>query len=157
MATVKLVIPSAIKSVEPYAKTASTEYAFRTLVKPNENATANVFAAATAGTERVLGVLEKAISSTDSDYASETKVPVMQDMQGIWEFAVGTGTADINDEQGYCDLKDADEIDVTATSVTIIFVTSFVTGSSSGPNVGSGGKVLGKIVRWAGIEAPATN
>jgi len=147
MATVNLVVPSPIRTLEKYAKTASTAYRFRTLVAPNENATANVFAAATASTERILGVLEKAIAATDSDYTSETKVPVMQDMQGIWQFTVGTGTADVNDEQGYIDLKDADEVDVTASSIDAVFVTSFVSGTI----------VLGKIVRWAHNEAPTTN
>ncbi len=157
MATVKNVRPSAIRTFEPYAKEASVAYAFRTLIAPNEDNSTNTFVPATSSTERVLGVLEKAIVSTDADFTSETKVSLQQDMQGIWEFAVGTGTADINDEQGYIDLKDADEVDVTATSIDAVFVTSFVTDSSSGPNVGSGGKVLGKIVRWAHIEAPATN
>ena len=147
MATVKLVIPSAINSLEKYAKPASTEYSFRTLLAPNEDNSSNTFTAATSGTERVLGVLQKAIASTDSDYTSETKVPVRQDMQGIWRFSVGTGTADVNDEQGYIDLKDADEVDVSASTIDAVFVTSFVSATV----------ILGKIVRWAHIEAPVTN
>jgi hypothetical protein len=147
MATVKLVRPSATRSQEPYDKPASTEFAYRTLLAPNEDASSNTFVAATASTERVLGVIQKAIASTDSDYASETAVPVMIDINGVWSFAVGNGTADGNDKQGYVDLHDADEVDVTASTIDAVFVTGFVSAS----------EVHGKIVRWAHIEAPATN
>lgn len=145
MATVNLVRPSALKTVEPFAKPASTAFPFRSLLAPNEDNSSNTFVASTSSTERVLGVLQKAIASTDSDYASETKVPVMQDINGIWKFTVGTGTADINDEQGYIDLKDTDEVDVTASTIDVVFVTSFIKAT----------EVLGKIVRWAHIEAPS--
>lgn len=147
MATVTLVRPSALKVVEPYAKPASTAYAFRTLLAPNEDATTNTFIAATSSTERCLGVIQKTIASTDADYASETKVPVMQDIGGIWKFAVGTGTADVNDEQGYIDLKDADEVDVTASTIDAIFVTGFISATA----------VLGKITRWAHLSNPAND
>jgi len=147
MATVKLVVPSTNRTVEPYAKEASVAYPFRTIIAPNEDASTNTFIPATASTERVLGVLQKAIASTDADYASETKCPLMQDIQGIWQFTVGTGSADINDEQGYIDLKDTDEVDVSASTIDAVFVTSYVSATV----------VLGKIVRWAHIESPATN
>ena len=148
MATVRNVRPSAIRKVEPYAKPASTAFAFRTLVAANENNSANTFAASAAATERVLGVLQKAIASTDSDYASETKVAVEIDVDGVYEFSVDSGgTADANDEQGYIDLQDEDEVDVTTSSVDSVFVTSFVSGTV----------VLGKIVRWAHLEPPITN
>lgn len=147
MATVTLVRPSAVKTVEPYAKPASTAFAFRTLLAPNEDDSSNTFVAATSSTERCLGVIQKAIASSDSDYASETKVPVLQDIAGIFKFAVGTGTADVNDEQGYIDLKDADEVDVTASTIDAIFVTAFISASF----------VLGKITRWAHLSNPAND
>lgn len=145
MATVQLVIPSTNRTVEGYAKIASTAFPFRSMLAPNANATDNTFVAATSSTETILGVLQKTVASTDADYASETKVPLMIDTNGVWKFTVGTGTADVNDEQGYIDLKDTDEVDVTASTVDEIFVTSFVSASI----------VLGKICRWAHIEAPA--
>jgi hypothetical protein len=147
MATVKLVIPSAVKILERYAKPASTAFAFRTLLAPNEDNSSNTFVASTASTERCLGVLQTTVTSADADYASETKVPVLQDIAGVWEFAVGTGTADINDEQGYIDLKDADEVDVNASTFDPVFVTSFVSAT----------KVLGKITRWAHLSNPAND
>ena len=139
MATVNLVRPSPLSRVERYAKPASVAFPFRSLLAPNEDATSNTFVASTSSTERTLGVLETTITSADSDYASETKVPVRIDEMGIFRFAVGTGTADINDEQGYIDLKDTDEVDVTASTIDAVFVTSFVSASV----------VLGKIVRWS--------
>ncbi len=147
MATVKLVVPSAVKSLERFAKPASTAFPFRSLLAPNEDNSTNTFIPATSSTERCLGVIQTTVLSTDSDYASETKVPVQIDQSGIWEFTVGTGSADINDEQGYIDLKDTDEVDVTASTIDAIFVTSFVSAT----------KVLGKIVRWAHLENPANN
>ena len=145
MATVKLVIPSAVKCLERFAKPVSTAFPFRSLLAPNEDATTNTFVAATSSTERCLGVIQTTVLSTDADYASETKVPVQIDINGIWEFTVGTGSADINDEQGYIDLKDTDEVDVTASTIDEIFVTSFISAT----------KVLGKICRWAHLEAPS--
>lgn len=144
---IKLRYPSAVARTEFYAKPASTAFVVDSLVSANEDNTTNTFIAATAATERVLGCLQKAIASTDTDYASETKVPLLVDEHGIWEFDVGTGTADINDEQGYIDLKDADEVDVNASAIDAVFVVNFVSGT----------KVQGKIVRWNGMEAPATN
>ena len=139
--------PSAAARMEYYAKPASTAFAADSLVAGNEDATSNTFVAAAAATERVIGVLTKAIASTDSDYASETKVPVQVDELGLWEFDVGTGTADANDEQGYIDLADASNVDVTASAVDMVFVTNFVSGT----------KVQGRIVRWNQLEAPITN
>lgn len=139
--------PSSRSRIEYYAKTASTAYAEGSLVSANENATANVFAATTASSERVLGVVQKTIAATDSDYASETKIPLLVDEDGIWEATVGTGTADVNDEQGYVDLTDAISVDVTASAIDMFFVQNFVSGTV----------VQGNIVRWNQHEAPATN
>lgn len=147
MATVDLVRPTPNKRIERFAKPASTAFAFRTLVAPNEDNSSNTFVAATSSTERVLGSLDTTITSADDDYASETKVPILVDEFGTWKFTVGTGTADVNDEQGYIDLKDTDEVDVTASAVDPIFVTSYVSATV----------VLGKMTNWAWNQRPATN
>ena len=144
---VNLVVPSPVSRVEYYAKPASTAFTEGSLVSGNEDATSNTFVASSSSSERVIGVIGKTIASTDSDYASETKVPVQVDELGIWEFDVGTGTADVNDEQGYIDLADASNVDVTASAIDMVFVTGFVSGS----------KVQGRIVRWNQTEPPATN
>ena len=142
---VKLKVPSPVARTEYYAKPASTAFAIDSLVAPNKDNTSNTFVAATSSTTVNLGVLQKAVASTDSDYASETKVPVLVDELGIWEFDVGTGSADINDEQGYIDLTDAVGVNVTASTVDAVFVVNYVSAT----------KVQGKIVRWAGLEPPA--
>lgn len=145
--SVTLKNPSAAARMEFYAKPASTAFVADTLVSGNEDATSNTFVAATAAKERVLGVLTTTIAATDADYASETKVPVQVDELGLWEFDVGTGTADVNDEQGYVDLTDAAGVDVTASTIDMVFVVNFVSGT----------KVQGRIVRWNQTEPPATN
>jgi len=137
--------PSALARVELYAKPASTAFAIGDLLAANINATANTFIAATASTEFHIGVLQRTIASTDSDYTSETKVEVLVDEVGIWEVDVGTGTADINDEQGYIDLKDTNEADVTASAIDALFVYQFVSGTV----------VRVKICSWAGLQRPA--
>ena len=147
MATVDLVRPTANRRLEPYTKPASTAFAFRILLAADEDATTQAFAAASASTERVLGVSNFTIVSGDSDYATANKRPVLVDEGGIWKFAVGTGTADANDEQGYIDLKDEDEVDVTASSVDNVFVTAFISATS----------VLGKIVGWVGLDRPSVH
>lgn len=145
MATVDLVRPTPNKRIEPYTKGASVAFPFRSLIAADEDATTQAFIPATASTERVLGSANFTTVSTDSDYATANKKPLLVDELGIWRFSVGTGTADANDEQGYIDLKDTDEVDVTASTVDAVFVTSFISSTV----------VLGKIVRWQGIEAPA--
>jgi len=147
MATVSLVKPTALRRSEPFAKPASTAFAFRSLVAPNEDNSSNTFVAASASTERVLGSLGTTIVAADDDYALETKVPIEVDEFGTWKFTVGTGVADINDEQGYVDLKNATEIDVTASAVDPIFVTAFVSATV----------LLGKMTNWAWNQRPATN
>lgn len=147
MATVNLVRPTPLKRIETYTKPASTAFTFQTLIAADEDATTQAFAAATASTERILGIMHTTVASGDSDYASANKKPLLVDEDGIWKFAVGTGTADANDEQGYIDLKDLDEVDVTASSVDNVFVTSFISGTV----------VLGKIVGWAGRDRPSVH
>ena len=145
MAIVQIRRPTALSRTEQYAKTASTVYAAKTLVSPNENKTANVFDVSTASSESILGVIVGPIAATDGDYASETKVPILIDEFADYQFAVGTGTADVNDEQDYIDLKDADEVDVTTTPVVdTVFVTNFISGTSVG----------GKITSWTTWNPP---
>lgn len=136
--------PSPLARVELYAKPASTAFVIGDLVAANADNSTNTFVVASATTEFHLGVLQRTIASTDSDYTSETKVEILVDECGIWEVDVGTGTADINDEQGYIDLKDLNEVNVSASSIDPFFVTEFVSGT----------KVRGKICSWAGFQRP---
>lgn len=104
--------------------------------------------AATSGTERVLGILDCVIASTDSDYATQgVRKPLLVDEDAEWEFPVTTGTADSSDPQGYCDLTDASGIDVTASTVDLVFVTKFISTT----------KLRGTITSWGYSQRPATN
>ena len=117
------------------------------MIAADEDASTEAFAAATASTERILGIADFTTVSGDSDYATVKKKPLLVDEMGIWKFAVGTGTADANDEQGYIDLKDTDEVDVTASAVDNVFVTSFISATA----------VLGRIVGWVGLDRPSVH
>lgn len=149
MAQVKLVRPTALSRCIYPTKTPSTAYAFNTLVQgkaAEDGSTPARFISATSSTERVLGVLQQDVVAADSDYASASRKKVLVDEVGEYEFAVGTGTADTSDPQGYIDLKDEDEVDVTASTVDLVFVTKFVSTT----------KVRGQITGWAN-QRPATN
>lgn len=149
MAEVRLVRPTAGKQTIFWKKTTSTAFPFRSLVTADEDQDtgAGLFAAATSSTERVLGSLNATVVAADADYASATRKPILVDPMGEWEMAVGTGTADGNDAGGYVDLKDTDELDVTASTIDAFFVSRFISAT----------KLRGYIVRWHFNEAPATN
>lgn len=149
ISNVRLVKPSAVKATTYWKKTTSTAFNYRTLVTADEDetATAGLFAAAAANTERVLGALQAEVTATQADYASATRLPVLSDPLGEWEMPVGTGTADANDAGGYVDLKDTDELDVNASTIDAFFVSRFISAT----------KLRGYIVRWHFNEAPATN
>jgi len=148
MATVDIKRPSSLSRTEPFSKRASTAFAAKTLVSPNEVVTTgaddNTFTATTATSQSVLGVNIRPIESTDSDYADETKVPILMDEFADYEFSVGTGTAVVTDEQAYIDLDNATEVDVDASSIDAIFVTNFVSGT----------KIRGKITLWSTWNPP---
>lgn len=149
MAEVKCVRPTTGRQTLWWKKKASTAFPYKSLVTADEDetATAGTFDVATSSTERVLGVTGFVTVSTDADYALTPRKPVYMDPLAEWEMAVGTGTADANDAGGYIDLKDADEVDVTASTIDAFFVSRFI----------SAAKVRGYIVRWHFNEAPATN
>ena len=147
MATVNPVRPTALLRQEWFKTTASTAYGYRELIQADEDATGNAFISATASTERILGIINAAVVSTDGDYATSHREPLLIDEMGEWEFAVGTGSADTNDEQGYVDLKDKDEVDVTASAVDNVFVTRFVATA----------KVRGHITCWSNTSRPSVD
>ena len=79
-----------------------------------------------------LGVLQEAVTSSDSDYADNTKVPVLVgDANAEWLVDVGTGTLTTAMVGNRYDLKDENEIDVSATSKKVVTVTQFVSASKA--------------------------
>ena len=131
--------------IKKFGKATSTAFTAETLVAPDENASGNAFVAATATSQSILGVIRGAVASGDSDYATAAaKRDVLIDELGVWEFTVGTGTADTNDEQGLIDLKDEDEVNVVDSDVDVVFVTDFISGTV----------LRGQITLWFGWNPP---
>lgn len=129
------------------AKPASTVYTHGDAVANNNDADDNTFDSLTATSPQIAGIIQRTIAATDSDYASETKVPLLIDEFGIWEVPVATGTADANDEGGFVDVDDTSietSLDVTASTEDHFLVTDFVSGTL----------VRGMITSWAHIVTP---
>lgn len=79
-----------------------------------------------------VGVSLKTVAATDSDYASNTRIPVIAISDETKFVAdVGTGTMTTALEQTHCDLTDADSIDVSATAKNVIFLEKFISSSKA--------------------------
>lgn len=77
-----------------------------------------------------IGVIQKEIAATDSDYASNTLVPVLVPLDDTeWIVEVGTGTATAAMVGNKYDLKDANEVDVSAQSKNVVTITKFISAS----------------------------
>lgn len=127
--------------IEWYQKKASTAFALNDLVYIDGNGLLDV---ATASTTPVIGTIQKVIAATDSDYASNTLVPVLvPDVDAEWLCDVGTGTAAQTDVGEFIDLKDKDEVDVTASSIDVFFVTKFISTT----------QVVAKMTKKSGVAA----
>lgn len=112
-----------------WAKKASTAFAVGDLVYMDGSGEIQL-ADSTSGDH--IGVCLKAVASTDSDYASTTRIPVIRVGEDvIFEADVGTGTMTQNLEGTYCDLKDENELDVSATSKNVIFLKKFLSSTKA--------------------------
>lgn len=83
---------------------------------------------ADASSTALVGICKKAVAATDADYAENTRIPVLVPAEESAQFIadVGTGTMSTSLEATLCDLKDADELDVSATSVNVVALDRFV-------------------------------
>ena len=127
---------------EVYKAPSGVAFATKILLAPNENNSTDTFTAANSSSATILGLNIKTIAT--GTFSVDTQVPVFVDEDADYSFAVGTGTADVNDEQGFIDLKDEDEVNVDASDRDVIFVTVFIKGT----------EVLGKIALWAWRQPP---
>ena len=113
-----------------FPKKASTAFAKDSLVYPDSSGAVQP-ADSTSGEH--IGICQKVVASTDSDYASNTKIPVLvpigMDAQAIAD--VGTGTLTTAMVGTYRDLKDADEIDVSAQSKNVVFIDEFISSTKA--------------------------
>lgn len=117
-----------------------------------ENGTGEVTPMTNPNEERIVGIAGKPVVSTDADYASLTRIPVICDKEGIYEFDnVSSGAAPTEAIEGtYIDFADANEkatVDSAASTYDHVYVTNFISAT----------KLRGKIARWADSEPPATN
>lgn len=86
---------------------------------------------ADASDTKILGICMKAVATTDSDYASNTRIPVHvpKNRQSEMYGDVGTGTLTVADEGLEMDLKDKDEVDQSASSTDVVVCTKFISAS----------------------------
>ena len=108
-------------------KAASTVFSVGDLVQPN--GTGEITRATTTSNVH-LGVIQKNVVATDSDYASTTLVPVTFPVDDTEFFvSVGTGTATEAIIGTFIDLATASSVDVTASAVDAVLVTGVISGT----------------------------
>ena len=134
--------------VEYFAKTASTAFAFGDMVTVLSTAAGDgLLIKATATSTAILGTIQKTVASTDSDYASNTMVPVLVgDADAVWLCDVSTGTAATTDIGEWIDIDDENSVDVNAYTLGVMQVVGIVSTT----------KVLAKIAKKNGKELPIT-
>lgn len=117
------------QNISYYPKKASTAMAAGDLVYADGSGAIQL-ADSTSGDH--IGILMKDIAATDSDYASNTLVPVdVPDDLSEFEVDVGIGTLTTAMVGNRYDLKDENEIDVNATSKKVVTVTKFISASKA--------------------------
>lgn len=117
--------------VEWYPKVASTAFTNGALVYATGSGTITP-AITTSGDH--IGVIQKDVASTDSDYASNTLVPVLVPHEGA-EFEADTASAVSTNVGNSYDLSDSLTVNVGATSKKVFLVTKVLSAT----------KVLGKV------------
>lgn len=123
------ILNSGESKMEWYPKKASTAFTAGDLVYADGSGAIQP-ADSTSGDH--IGVIQKTITSADSDYASTTLVPVIKAYQdSIFVADVGTGTLTTAMIGNRYDLKDANEIDVTATSKKVVEVVGYISATKA--------------------------
>lgn len=111
--------------LEWYQKAASETFTFNDVIGINTSGFVTKFVAGSAFP--ILGLIQRTIAATASDYASNTKVPVLvAGVEAEYLMDVDTGTAEQTDVGEYCDLVDHNGINVGATSNNDVYITQFV-------------------------------
>ena len=128
--------------IEEFKKVVSTEFAFNDLVYIDANG--YLTPAVDGALIKPVGNIQQVIATTDSDYASATKVAVLVgDTDAEYICDVGTGTAAQTDVGEYIDIDDAQDVDVSASTYDVLFVTGLVSTS----------KIIAKICVKGGAVA----
>lgn len=115
--------------VKWYPKKASTAFAVGDLVYADGSGAIQP-ADSTSGDH--IGIIQKKVTATDSDYASTTLVPVLvPQADTMWLADVGTGTLTAAMVGSRYDLKDENELDVSATAKKVVTIEKFVSASKA--------------------------
>lgn len=114
-------------NIAPYKKKASTAFAKGDLCVLDANGLVDKATATTTRPE-VIGVIQRDVLSTDSDYAENSfvAIDVVEPGQPVWEVDVSTGTPAQTDVGEVVELDDADSIDVVATTVPVVKVEKII-------------------------------
>lgn len=120
--------------VEYYPKTASTAFTKGDMVELVPTAAGvGKLALVTSSSASVLGTIQKEIASTDSDYASETMVPVLvgdADAEWLAETTTNAGQSEVGQ---FIDVSDEDTLDGgTAYTYGVALVTQYFSTTSLG-------------------------
>jgi len=134
--------------VEWFPVTVSTEFAYNDMVTILSTvAGVGTLAKATDGSTAVYGLIQQTIASTDSDYATARKVPVLVgEADSTFIFDVGTGSAATTDIGEMVGLDNEYEIDVTDYTEGPVRITDIISTT----------QVIGKINKGFGLEIPIT-
>lgn len=126
---------------EWYPKKVSTAFAMNDMVYIDTNGFVDK---ATSTSTPVIGLIQKVVASTDTDYATASLVPVL--VPGVdAEFLcdVSTGSAATTDIGEFIDIDDENSVNVTASSIDVFFVTSILSAT----------QVTAKLAKKSGAAA----
>jgi hypothetical protein len=134
--------------IEWFPKTASVAYAFGDAVHLlNTAAGPGTLEKVTNATTNVLGLIQRAVVSTDTDYALASEVPVLVgETDSEFLFDVSTGTAATTDLGEMIDFDDENSVDVSAYTKGQIMITRIISTT----------QVVGKFNKGFGLEIPIT-
>jgi len=107
-------------------KRASVAFTANSLV--TEHTDDDTVTPATSSSAKVLGIMQKKVVSTDSDYASNTRVPVLVPKSRASDFICDTvgGTIAVTDEGEMMDLTDENTVDSTASTTKIVRLKTYI-------------------------------
>lgn len=120
-------------------KKASVVMTFNDLVQIDANGF--ILRAVDGSTLSVLGLVQKTIAATDSDYGSATRIPVLvPGPDAVFLCDVSTGTAAQEDVGQFVDIDDHNSIDVNASTYGIFYIVGYVSAT----------QVLAKLAKKSG-------
>lgn len=127
--------------VEWLQKKANTAFAVNDMVILDSNGFVDL---AVNNSPLVYGLVQKAITSASTDYASNTLIPVLVgDIDAEYLCDVSTGTAAQEDVGQWADIDDQNSIDVDASTYDIFFLTQYVSAT----------QMVGKMSKKSGAAA----